>query len=701
MNTKTKIYSIILLSFFLSLIHYLSQNMNFNTFEYNLKVGQIAEKTIIAPFSFPVYKSKDQMELEKAIAAENIPSIYKVSEDIKFSVQKNLDILFQVFATSNFFDNDKEYISSIKSKGYTLSEDVILFLKNLKNREKIYNILTTNLEKIMNIGIYSDDLDVKSITVYTLSKQLKNFNLTRLYAINEAKNNLIKKIADKRSKRAISEIYDALVVENIIVDKEKTQAEEERISNGINPILKEVLKNEEIVAKNKRITSLDVAILKALQDQSILLNRPGLSLAKSLLYFCGLLLIYTVEILCIEYILSNHFYKVYKKVSHFYIVYLALLVFFILNLLFMKLFVFAPLIMPFALFPFLISVIFSAGVGYIYAVFQTIFMVQQLNWDFTIPLIFLISTLIGITSANRTKFSMDNIPILMFISLITIYLSVSLIKLTPPSAILKSLFYLTISVSLTFIGYYLLLPLIEKKLKIISKRTILSLLDYEHPLLKQLSTKAPGTYFHSLIVGNIAEKIAQEIGADPLISRACSYYHDIGKINDPSIFGENNMESSKLHKNMSIEESVKRIRKHIEDGVEILTFYKFPEIIVSGVYEHHGTNKMIFFENKAKELNISKEKDYFRYYGPKPQSKETAIVMISDIIESTIKSLKYKTDKTIEGVIESTITKLINDKQLVKTPITLKDLSKVKGAVIPVIKGIYHTREEYSNDTSN
>ena len=701
MRITAKVYIIITVSILISLGHYISQNIPFESLEYNLKEGQIAEKTIIAPFSFPVYKSQAQLESEMSVLSENVPPIYRVSEDIKFNVQKNLDVLFQELITSSFLDDKQAFVQSIKQRGYSLSEATILFLQDRAARQRVYDIFSTNLEKIMNIGIYSTDLEVKAIDVYNISGNLRRYNLQRLYSLAEVKENLKRQITLEAEKQVIDEISDAIIVENIVIDKQLTQQEQEKVVKGVNPVLKEVLKNEEIVRKNRRVSALDVAILKALTEQSKLLNQSELSLGKTILYILGLLIIYAVELFALDFVLSIHFKSIYFKTEQRFWIFGAVFVFILFNQLIVRVFSFSPLIVPFALFPILIGAVFSTGVGYIYAIFQAILMTQLLNWDFTTPLVFLIGTVVGLTSAKKSSFSRDNIPFLMLASFFAMNIAVSILKFTPLLGTLLNFFYILISIVLVFVGFYLFSPIVEKKLKLLSKRTLLNLLDYEHPLLKQLSTKAPGTYFHSLIVGNIAEKIAEAIGADPLIARVCSYYHDIGKINDPTIFSENNPYSSKHHDNMSVQESVKRIRKHIEDGAEILTFHKFPDIVLDAVYQHHGTNKMLFFEQKAKTFNLHQDADSFRYFGPKPQSKETAIVMMADIIESTVKSQKVHTDSKMEEAIESTISYLIKQKQFVSTPITLGDLAKVKDAVMPVLKGIYHTREEYPDDSGD
>jgi putative nucleotidyltransferase with HDIG domain len=244
-----------------------------------------------------------------------------------------------------------------------------------------------------------------------------------------------------------------------------------------------------------------------------------------------------------------------------------------------------------------------------------------------------------------------------------------------------------------------LLPFFERVFDITTDMTLIELSDMNHPILKQLSIQAAGTYNHSVLVGNLAESAAQAIGANALLARVASYYHDIGKIDKPDYFVENCLGDKNRHNKLSPTMSALIICSHVKEGVELAKKYKLPKIIQDIIMQHHGDSPVSFFYEKALEQDPHKqvqEKD-FRYPGPAPQTSEAAIIMLADSVEAASRSLATSSPKLLRELVK----KIIRDKflaaQLDGCGLTLRDLNDITDGFMPVLQGIFHSRVEYPN----
>jgi putative nucleotidyltransferase with HDIG domain len=231
--------------------------------------------------------------------------------------------------------------------------------------------------------------------------------------------------------------------------------------------------------------------------------------------------------------------------------------------------------------------------------------------------------------------------------------------------------------------------------------TDLKLLEYDnlnHPLLRALADKAPGTYQHTLTIARLAESAADAIGANALLAKVGSYYHDIGKLAKAEYFVENQMQMGNKHDRIKPEMSARIIRNHVLDGIELGREYKLPQRILDFIPMHHGTTVIKYFFDKAREANPdAKEADY-RYPGPLPHSRETAIVMLADAVEATTRSLPSPTPKAIEETIDRAIKKRFSEGQLDHCELTLADLNTIKKAFMKNLIGMSHPRIQYKPD---
>jgi putative nucleotidyltransferase with HDIG domain len=255
-----------------------------------------------------------------------------------------------------------------------------------------------------------------------------------------------------------------------------------------------------------------------------------------------------------------------------------------------------------------------------------------------------------------------------------------------------------LAVSLTLGGFFLFGHL----LNITTSLQLLELGRPTHPLLRELLLKAPGTYHHSLMVGNLAEQAAQAVGADPLLARVGAYYHDIGKVLRPYFFAENQADGLNPHDRLDPETSVEIITAHIKDGLQLAKKYGLPEKIRDFIPQHHGTAVASYFYLQAQEHSENPDtipEERFRYSGPRPSSREGAILMLADGAEAVARARQPSSAEEIEELVDALIRRRMADGQLDESDLTLRDMQKIKETFVNVLQGIYHPRIKYPGDT--
>ncbi len=242
------------------------------------------------------------------------------------------------------------------------------------------------------------------------------------------------------------------------------------------------------------------------------------------------------------------------------------------------------------------------------------------------------------------------------------------------------------------------LPILEHAFNVVTDIRLLELSDLNHPLLKMMFIEAPGTYHHSIMVGNLAEAAAEAVGANPLQVRVCAYFHDIGKMNKPEYFTENELYGKSMHGELNPRMSSLIIRAHVKDGIDLALKYKLNRKIVDAIRQHHGDSLVYFFYRRAEESKAAGEevaKEDFRYEGPKPQSKETAILLLADAVEAASRSLSRPTPSRIKGLVHEIINQRIIDGQLEECDLTFNELRLIAERFELILNSTFHARVKY------
>jgi putative nucleotidyltransferase with HDIG domain len=242
------------------------------------------------------------------------------------------------------------------------------------------------------------------------------------------------------------------------------------------------------------------------------------------------------------------------------------------------------------------------------------------------------------------------------------------------------------------------MPFFESMFDITTTLRLLELTDRNHEALQMIQTKAFGTFNHSLMVGTLADKAAKAIGANSILARAAAYYHDLGKTENPMFFIENQFGSANPHDELPPEESARIIRQHVVDGVELARKYNIPSEVSEGIVSHHGDGIMRYFYEKARQETPEVDPDLFRHAGHKPQTREMAILMMSDAVEAACRAVFQDEEpkpESIAKVVNRVIDEKVADGQLSESDLTLHELTTIRRAFIEALTGHYHQRISY------
>ena len=373
-------------------------------------------------------------------------------------------------------------------------------------------------------------------------------------------------------------------------------------------------------------------------------------------------------------------------------------------------FQFSEYLVPISVGALTLTILFDARIGFMSTVAVSILvgLMMGQNIDFVISSLF-IST-VGVYNIRelRKRSQLFTTMFALIAASIVVIIAIGLFKEQSWAKIILDLQILTLNSFLAPIITYGLIGLTEMVFEVTTDLTLIELLDYDRPLLKRAQRETNGTFNHSIVVGNLAEACATAIGAHSLLCRVGAYYHDIGKMIKADYFIENQYASDNKHDAIKPTMSAKIIRSHVNNGLQLAKEYGLPKIVSDFIPMHHGTTRVEYFYRQALEAvggDESKiDESQFRYPGPKPNTKETGILMICEAIEAAVRSIKNPDIMKIENMIDKIIKQRIDDGQLSECPLTLDELNKIKGTVdgntgmLHVLRGIYHIRIEYPDD---
>ena len=724
------------------------------TLLYSYQINDIAREEVVAPFNFPILKTEEKLreDLNEAIKSE--PYLFIRSQDVVNSQINALNDYFELIkliqsATNKLKESRNELYRNRFSDQYNIarvgvqSDSVDLSILNTRilnefsfaaENDKWKSIFETSpndparidldsfKEEITQIarnrwaeGIYDISLsEILSDEVAVDTQQEEAPELTVPSSYNDIQEawtkarldvtNRFPNIVDVRR-----DLGSSLVVEfmkpNIIFDRETTErrqrAREDRVprNKGI------ILKNERIVDANTRITDDE---LQKLSSLSVALNKKSIEGENF-----ELLLAYMGRILVIGIIVSFFFTFLLTYRNQIFedwrMVLLIALIFTIevgLGYLFSSQLTLSEYLIPTTVAAMVLTIMFDARIGYmgITSIILLIGILIGNNVEFMVTSMFTASVGVFAVRKLRRRSQLFSAIFALIASSALVVLAHGLFKGQDWSMMGFDMINLTFIAVLSPIVTYGLIGILEVSFGITTNLTLIELLDFQNPLLKRLQHEANGTFNHSIVVGNLAEACADAIGANSLLCRVGAYYHDLGKMNRPEYFIENQYSGENKHDSLTSVMSAKIIKSHVVEGINLANDYGLPKIVSDFIPMHHGTTRVEYFYRKAIADGDKINEEQFQYPGPKPNTKETGILMICEAVEAAVRSIKEPDIIKIEEMIDKIFELRISAGQLSECPLTMDELTKIKGNVdgstglLPVLRGIYHIRIEYPDE---
>lgn len=687
---KYKAYVYFFFAIFLILLIFPAQRK----FKYEFKKGNIwTFEDLHAEFDFPIYKTDEELKIEIDSLTKLFKPLFILNENIfkqkiqllKSHINNNLNKLINSnFSTKNEFVNFEYQLINLLRHIYNIGIINISDLQKLK--EKKINQITIIIN---NIG-YDRNID----EIFTIRTAYEFINDSILKIISKNKNkSLYQELINNLN-------FNEILTANLNYDENKNKIAYDKLINSISIYKDIVKKGQLIISKGEIITSEKYNVLVSYKNE----YQKNYSKHKSYLIKIGnfiIIFIYLLIIFIFLKFLRNEILQSGLKTS--FILFLIILCIFICRTIVYseKINIY---IIPFTILPIILRTFYDERLALFIHFSTTILLGLMVPNSYEFIFITFFSGIVAIFSltdfTRRSKIitTAINVIIIYFIA----YVGLSLIQEGNIKNIkLDNFNYFGINGLLILLSYPLIY-VFEKLFKFVSDATLMELCDTNQPLLRELAEKAPGTFHHSLIVANLAEEAIINIGGKPLLARAGALYHDIGKITNPSYFIENQINIPNPHNELDFEESAKIIIKHVENGINLAKKYKLPEEIIDFIRTHHGTTKVRYFYqafiNKYPEKKAEKNKS-FTYNGPKPYSKEMAVLMMADAVEATSRSITDLTIDKIDKLVEEIINNQLFEEQFNEADITFKDIQIVKNIFKQKLRNIYHSRISYPDNT--
>lgn len=644
-------------------------------FKYSFTEGKPWQYELLtASFDFPIYKTKEELKAQRDSVLRYFEEYFVIDLDVEknaiadFDADVNLDV----------------------------------HLSELPANYKTY--LRNSLQKVYKTGIMSSEDYDRVFQTEGQSIRIKEGNIAESQSIEQfntsrsAYEHIIDEKPDQLEEELIRDArINKYIRENVVFDASTTEKARNEFIQQVSPSRGMVQAGQRIIDRGEIVSAQAYEVLNSLkrvtdERSGRTGNRVWIVVGQALL----------VLIMMGSFYLYLLFFRPheYRNRQHVMFMLLLIVTFVVLTALSVKVSdVFNVYIIPYAIVTILIRTFIDSRT----ALFASLITI--------------------ILSGLMLPFLFEFIVIQVTVSMISIFM---LKELTERSQLIRSSFFILLTYSLTYVGLvlhmegdingidwymflyflinfifimfsYSLVYLIEKSFGFISGVSLVELSNINKPLLKELSEKAPGTFQHSMQVSNLAMEAAEKIGANSSLIRTGALYHDIGKMLNPAFFTENQTPGMNPHEGLPFEESARIIINHVRDGVRIAQKHNLPKQIVEFIETHHGTSMPKYFYISWKNANPGKEinEDLFRYPGPNPFSKETAILMMADTVEAASRSLKEYTEESIRKLVDTLIDSQVAEGYFKFAPITFKDIETVKNVFVDKLKIIYHTRIVY------
>jgi len=693
------------------------------TIQYDFNVGTVwTDNDLISPFSFPVFKDLQQYEKEKEDALRSVDPVFERIDSIPHSAETRLHDVIQALQSATGLrtrmqktrksDDSLAYFQIARAVPFSLTDaewDVLA--KESASRRQFFGSLretmADNLDEVYRSGVMDQsksklgrpELAMRKGSVEEVSSTGKVYDWTEASVLLTGR--LDRFFGGVNAGTLNAKIVGSVLAPDLIFDRAATSASAEAALENVPRTVGYVLENERVIGKNERITP-DVKLklesyLKAKAERGSPFNESK--------HAIGIFLQVIVILALFAMYLFLFRKRIFADNSRLAMIALLIIMETVCAYLSVQWGVSEPaqylIFVPAA--SMLFTIMFDSRVGF-YATVTIAWLVAGIHGnDYTIALTSLVAGALSAYTVRdlRKRTQIFQSMIFIFIGYAVPMVAFSLEQFDGFRTVAMMLTFAAVNAIISPVLTYGLLIFFERVFHVTTDLTLEELADVNHPLLQELSEKAPGTFHHSQTIGSLAEAAAESIGANSILARVGGYYHDIGKMFKPEYFVENQVGAPSRHNRLRPRMSALIIQSHVKEGIDLARQYGLPESVVAFIPQHHGTTRISYFYDKAlkqaakrpQKENI-KEED-FLYPGPKPQTRETAIVMLADSVEASTRSLKEMTVQRLDQSIDNMIKHRFIEGQLDECELTLRDLTHIKEAFLKILIGIHHQRITY------
>lgn len=649
----------------------------------DLQLGEVSRENVFAPRNV-VFEDKEKTEDLRRQASAIVDKQYDRNEQVSGAVQQDISAAI-------------ESIREIQEQGDLSAQEKEVRLRSLLPfqlaREDLSALTKPDTQTLKMLGqrinsfISGEMESEEGITGDNLENTKKNIN---------------KRVDDLHLAKPYTNLGQGLVNyylrPNRIYNPVRTEAMKQAARDSIKPVLVTVKEQEKIIGVGDVVTTSHLEKLEAL----------GLTQGVSWRGFVGSALLVAILMVVVLFYLYQQNREIYHHAGHLYL--LGIIVVVVLAVAkgivaidvasWPELGAQFGYMVPLAAAGMLIAILLDSRLAVLVVAIMSFLLALMTGGQIRFGLVGLVGGFTGVYSVSRLSQRGDLVRAGFYTSAANVaaILTMGIISNNPATLVLSSAFILgTTNGILSSILTNGALPYLESTFGITSSVRLLELSHPSNPLLKRLLTEAPGTYHHSILVGNLAEAAAEAVGGESLLVRVGAYYHDIGKIKRPYFFIENQMTADNPHDKIAPTLSTLILTSHVKDGIDLAREYRLPDDVVRIIEQHHGSSLVSYFYHKALENNENGNinEDEFRYDGPKPKNREAAIVMLADSVEAAVRSLQNRTHGRVEGLVRKIIKDKLLDGQLDECDLTFKDLDTIANAFLKVLSGIFHSRIEY------
>ena len=644
-------------------------------FKYEFTKGKPwLHESIIAPFDFSILKSNNELTKERKIVVSQHLPIYNYSETIFEIKAEDFTNDFETKWVSKYGKLASSQKNKLVNFGYNYLKDI--YSKGIIQLRKSYDI-----QEFSQVLLKSESLAQRR-------------DISDFYTVNSAANK-IQQLSGTEYKFLVPLLL-AAVEQNILFDKLAT---DELLSSELSNISTTkglVVSGQVIINKGELVDAQKYQVLLSLKQKY-----EGAVWEKSsyLLVLFGQFILVGISLLMLWLFLRQYRNRILENTTKMSLILSLVVIMVLISTIVLSLAVDWIYCIPFCILPVVLKAFFDNRVALFVHLITILIIGFIMPNGFEFVFLQLIAGIISILTVikmyKRAQLFMSVIKVMGVYLLL--YIALSITHDASFSGIQGvKLLQFTISGALTIFAYPIVF-LFEKIFSLVSDVSLLELTDTNSPLIRRLSDEAPGTFQHSLQVANLAEMGALEVGANALLIRAGAIYHDIGKLKNPSYFIENQSSNFNPHDDIEFDKSASIIINHVFDGIEIAKENKLPDELIDFIRTHHGTTTVEYFYKQYITNFPDEELDRkdFTYPGPKPFSKETAILMMADSAEAAARSIKNPTAENIDNLVESVINKQLNEDQFSDADITLKEITKLKNLFKKKLVNIHHQRIEY------